>query len=53
MFKLSKLFETGLSDHHKLISVVTESGIFCRPSRKKVYMSYKNFDFEYFNFALR
>ena len=28
MFKLSRLFETGLSDHHKLISVVMKSSIF-------------------------
>ena len=28
MFKLSRLFETGLSDHHKLISVVMKSGVF-------------------------
>ena len=38
MFKLSRLFETGLSDHHKLISVVMK-GL----PRKKVYRSYKNF----------
>ena len=53
MLKLRKLFKTGLSDYHKLISVVMESGIFCRPSWKKVYISYKNFDLEYFNIALR
>ena len=28
MFKLSRLFETDLSDHHKLISVVMKSGVF-------------------------
>ena len=53
MFKLSRLFETGLSDHHKLISVVMKSGIFRGPPRKKVYRSYKNFDFEHFNIALK
>ena len=41
MFKLSRLFETGLSDHHKLISVVMKSGIFRGPPRKKIYRSYK------------
>ena len=46
MFKLSRLFETGLADHHKLISVVMKSGIFRGPSREKVYRSYKNFDFK-------
>ena len=53
MFKLSGLFETGLSDHHKLIFVVTISGIFRRPPRKKVYRSYKNFDLEHFVTALK
>ena len=53
MFKLSRLFETGLSDHQKLISVVMKSGIFRGPPRKKVYRSYKNFDFEHFNIALK
>ena len=43
VFKLSTLFDTGLSDHHKLISVVMKSGIFRGPPRKKVYKSYKNF----------
>ena len=28
MFKLSRLFKTGLSDHDKLISVVMKSGVF-------------------------
>ena len=53
MFKLSRLFETGLSGHHKLISVVMKSGIFLGPPRKKVYRSYKNFDLEHFNIALK
>ena len=34
MFKLDRLFETGLSDHHKLISVVIKSGTFRGPPRK-------------------
>ena len=53
MFKLSRLFETGLSDHHELISVVVKSGVCRGPPRKKVYRSYKNFDLEHFNIALR
>ena len=44
MFKLSRLFETGLSDHHKLISVVMKSGVFRGPPRKKNDRSYKKFD---------
>ena len=53
IFKLSRLFETGLSDHHKLISVVMKSGVFRGPPRKKVYRSYKKFDLEHFNIALK
>ena len=53
MFKLSRLFETGLSDHHKLISVVMKSGVFRGPPRKKVYRSYKKFDLEHFSIALK
>ena len=53
MFKVSRLFETGLSYHHKLISVVMRSGILCGPPWKKVYRSYKNFGLEHFNIALK
>ena len=53
MFKLSRLFETDLFDHHELIFVVMKSGIFRGPPRKKVYRSYKNFDLEHFNIALK
>ena len=53
IFKLSTLFETGVSDHHKLISVVMKSGVFRGPPRKKVYRSYKKFDLEHFNIALK
>ena len=42
MFKLSRLFETGLSDLHKLISVVMISGMFK-----------KKFEVEHFNIALK
>ena len=53
MFELRRLFETGLSDHHKLISVVMKSAFFRGPPRKKVYRSYKNIDLEHFNIALK
>ena len=53
MFKLSRLFETGFSDHHKLVSVVIKSGVFRGPPRKKVYRSYKKFDLEHFNITLK
>ena len=35
LFKLSKTFETGLSDHHKLISTIMKSGSFKGSPRKK------------------
>ena len=53
MFKLSRLFQIGLSDNYKLISVVMKSGIFRGPPRKQVYRSYKNFDLKHFNIELK
>ena len=46
MFKRSRLFETGLSDHHKLISVVMKPGVFRGPS-------YKKSNLKHFNIALK
>ena len=37
MYKFSDTFETGLSDHHKLISTISKSGSFKRTHRIKVY----------------
>ena len=34
-FKLSDTFETGLSDHHKLISIILKSGGFKGKSKEK------------------
>ena len=53
MFKLSRLFESDLSDHHKLISPVMKSGIFRGPTRKKVYSTYKIFALEHFKIGLK
>ena len=53
LFKLSKTFETGLSDHHKLISTIMEPGSFKGSSRRKVYRSYKHFDIILFKIALQ
>ena len=52
LFKLSKTFETGLSDHHKSISTTMKSGSFKGFLRKKVYRSYKCFDINLFKIAL-
>ena len=39
LFKFSKTFETGLSDHHKLISTAMKSGSFkCPPKIKDLKM---------------
>ena len=56
-------FETGLSDHHKVISTIIESGtfkgnlvflkVFFTHLRKRFYRSDKKFDNEYFSNALR
>ena len=53
MFKTSKTFESGLSDHHKIVSTIMTSGSFRGPPRKKMYKFYKNFDFECFNITLK
>ena len=49
LFKLPANFETGLSDHHKLISTIMKSSSFKGPPKKKVYRSYKNFSIDTFN----
>ena len=36
MYKLSNTFQTGLSDHHKLISTVAKSGDFKGRPREKI-----------------
>ena len=46
LFKHFQTFETGLSDHHKLISTIMKSCTFKRPPKKKIYRSYKKFDHE-------
>ena len=43
LFKLSDNFETGLSDHHKLISTILKSGGFKGKPKEKIYRSYRQF----------
>ena len=45
-------FETGVSDHHKLIPTIVKSSIFKGRLQKKINQSYKNFDNEYFTKSL-
>ena len=52
MYKLSNTFETGLSDHHKLISTVAKSGSFKGRLRQKIYRSDKSFNIETFKKTL-
>ena len=47
LFKLSNTFETGLSDHHKLVCTILKSGRF------KIYRSYKTFDVSNFKNTLK
>ena len=44
MYELYNTFETGISDHHKLISAVTKSGSFEGRPREKIYRSYRSFN---------
>ena len=48
MDKLSNTFETGISDHHNLISSVTKSGGFKGRPQEKSYRSYRSFNNEIF-----
>ena len=52
MYKLSNTFETGLSDHHKLISTVAKSGSFKGRPRQKICRSYRSFTIETFKKTL-
>ena len=38
LFKLSNTFETGLSDHHKLVCTILKSGGFKAAPIKKIYI---------------
>ena len=48
MYKLSNNFETGILDHHKLISTVAKSGSFKGRPREKLCRSYRSFNIEPF-----
>ena len=48
LFKLSDTSETGLSDHHKLISTILKSGGFKGKPKEKIYRSHKQYNSEGF-----
>ena len=53
LFQLCNTFETGLSDHHKLICTVLKSGGFKGAPIKKIYRSCKTFDADQFQEILK
>ena len=53
LFKLSNTFETGISDHHKLVSTILKSGCFKGTPMIKIYRSYKKIELENFNRILK
>ena len=53
LFQLSNTFETGLSDHHKLICTILKSGGFKGAPVDKIYRSYKTFDVDRFKEILK
>ena len=53
LFKLFNTFETGISDHHKLVSTILKSGSFKGTPKIKIYRSYKKFELENFNRILK
>ena len=52
MYELSNTFETGISDHDKLISTAAKSGSFKGRPREKIYRSYRSFNIETFKKTL-
>ena len=53
LFKLSNTFETGLSDHHKLVCTILKSGGFKGAPIEKIYRSYKTYDVSNFKITLK
>ena len=62
LFKLTNTFETGISDHHKLVSTILKSENFKGRQKKikrkkdkkiKIYRSYKKFELENVNRILK
>ena len=53
LFQLSNTFETGLSEHHKLICTILKSGGFKGVPIEKMYRSYKTFDVDQFQEILK
>ena len=53
LFQLSNTFETGLSDHHKLIWTILKSGGFKGAPIEKINRSYKTFDVDQFQEVLK
>ena len=52
MHSFSDTFETGLSDHRKLLSTISKSGSFKGTPRIKVYRSYQSFNIDNFKSIL-
>ena len=52
MYKFSNTFEIGISDHHKLISTVGQSGSFKGIPQGKVCRSYRSLNIETFKKTL-
>ena len=52
-FKLSNIFETGLSDHHELVLTILKSESFKGTPKIKMYRSFKKFNIENFNTILK
>ena len=53
LFKLSNTFQTGLSDHHKLVCTILKSRGFKGAPIEKIYRSYKTFDVSNFKNTLK
>ena len=52
IYKFFNTFETGISDHHKLLSPIAKSGSFKGRPRGKIYRDYRSFNIETFKKTL-
>ena len=51
LFK-TNIFETGVSDHHKMVSTIMKRNFAMESSRRKYYQKYFKFDIDYFSSEL-
>ena len=51
-FMIKNVFETGISDHHKMISTIMKLHFKRESPKTKYYRDYRKFDINYFSFEV-